>query len=130
MFVEGAQVVGRYLQDFYAGEPALTRNTVGAGAAFYVATLPNTQGWRELLTTVCAAHGIGSPLAGGAVPPSGVEVTRRIGPGGAVVYLINHDRTAAVEVTLPATCIDLVSRAEVRGAITLAPLAVRILREQ
>jgi beta-galactosidase len=130
LFVEGAQVVGRYLRDFYADEPALTRNTVGSGAAFYVATLPSTQGWRELLTTVCAAHGIGSPLAGGAVPPSGVEVTRRIGPGGAVIYLINHNRAASVEVTLPAPCVDLVSRAEVRAAITLAPLDVRILREQ
>jgi len=130
LFVDGAQVVGQYLQDFYAGETALTRNTVGAGAAFYVATLPSTQGWRELLTTVCSAHGIGSPLAGGAVPPPGVEVTRRIGPGGAVVYLINHNRAVSVEVTLPAPCVDLVSRAEVRGAITLAPLDVRILREQ
>jgi len=59
-----------------------------------------------------------------------VEVTRRIGPGGAVIYLINHNRAASVEVTLPAPCVDLVSRAEVRAAITLAPLDVRILREQ
>lgn len=129
LFVDSAEVVGRYLRDFYADEPALTRNTVGAGAAFYVATLPSTQGWRDLLTTVCAAHGIGSPLAGGAVPPTGVEVTRRIGPGGAVVYLINHDRSAPFDVTLPGACIDLVSGDEVRGVITLAPLDVRILRE-
>ena len=35
---EGAQVLGRYTDDFYAGRPAVTVNTFGRGQAYYIAS--------------------------------------------------------------------------------------------
>jgi beta-galactosidase len=35
---EGAEVIGHYREDFYAGRPALTVNRFGAGQAYYLAT--------------------------------------------------------------------------------------------
>ncbi|MBR6635173.1 MAG: beta-galactosidase, partial [Clostridia bacterium] len=34
---QGAQILGEYKEDFYAGMPALTANTIGKGKAYYVA---------------------------------------------------------------------------------------------
>ena len=34
---EGAEVLGKYTSDFFSGEPAVTKNTYGKGAAYYTA---------------------------------------------------------------------------------------------
>lgn len=130
LFVDGAEPVGTYERDFYAGEPALTRHRVGDGSAYYLATLPTEQAWRRLLTALCQQHGIGSPLAGGAPPPAGVEVTRRIGPDGTgVVFVLNHDRArrAVVQLATPGT--DLLTGEHLHGVVTLEPLTVLVVQE-
>ncbi|HEY6739856.1 MAG TPA: beta-galactosidase, partial [Actinopolymorphaceae bacterium] len=98
LWLEGASAVAVYERDFYAGEPALTRNLVGAGRAYYLAALLTGAGLRSLLGGLCGELGLGSPLAAGAAPPDGVEVTRRVAPSGssgdeplAVLYLLNHN---------------------------------------
>ena len=129
LFVEAATVVGRYTDDFYAGEPAMTRQSVGSGEALYVAAVPSVAGWRDILGAAFARHDIGSPLAEGAAPPAGVEVTRRIGPGGSVVFLVNHDRASAAEVTLAHPGRDVLTSTAVEGVVGLEPLGVRIVLE-
>ena len=38
MHLEGAESLGTYEKDFYKGMPAVTRNTYGKGAVYYVGT--------------------------------------------------------------------------------------------
>lgn len=42
---EGADIIARYGDDFYAGMPAVTRNTFGKGKAWYVATIRRNVSW-------------------------------------------------------------------------------------
>lgn len=131
LYLEGAEPIGVYERDFYAGAAAFTRHRVGDGTAYYLATLPTEQSWRSILRTVCDGRGIGSPLAGGAEPPPGVEVARRVRPdGGGVLFLINHDREQPAVVELGTAGLDLLTGEALAGMVTLPPLAVRVLQER
>lgn len=68
------------------GGPAVTRATRGAGAAWYVATWLDEDGWGALVHDLLAATGI-APVAD--VDP-GIEAVRRIGPSGSWLFLLNH----------------------------------------
>lgn len=128
VWLSGAEPIALYDRDFYAGEPALTRNSFGEGQAYFLATLLTPDSLRRLIGAICTERGIGSPLADGAAPPEGVEVTSRTAPdGGNALYLLNH-RTDEVEVALPAgEYVDLLSDQTCTGTTTLPVRGVRIL---
>lgn len=77
--VAGAEI----LATFDDGAPALTRNTHGAGEAYYMATLPDREGKLRLARHLAERAGA-KPVAENL--PWGVEAARR----GDVVTLINH----------------------------------------
>ncbi len=136
VILSGAEAVGGYDRDFYAGEPALTRNRVGAGQAFYLAALPTRDSIRTFLAAVCAEIGLGSPLAGGAPPPAGVEVTRRVGPAGpdgqdgaALLYLLNHTTEDADVRLRPGVHTDLLGGTRWEDSVRVPGRGVRILAE-
>lgn len=130
LFLEGAKPVGEYTRDFYAGEPALTRNSYGQGQAYYLPTLLTGDGQRRLLTALCTEVGIGSPLAGGAPPPAGMEVTRRVGPSGAgVLYLLNHGADAARVRLRPGVHTDLLTGRTYDAEVSVPLRGVLILAE-
>ncbi|MBW7461214.1 beta-galactosidase trimerization domain-containing protein, partial [Paenibacillus sepulcri] len=54
---EGADVIAEYGDDFYAGMPALTRNSFGSGEAWYVATSPDASFLQGFLGSLCAERG-------------------------------------------------------------------------
>ena len=126
--MEGAETLGVYTDDFYAGEPALTRNRAGQGQAYFLATHLEEAGLRAVLQAICAEQGIVSPLAEGAIPPPNVEVTqRKTGDAPALLYLLNHAPTAA-EVTLTSGhYTDLLSGETFTETVPLPGRAVRIL---
>jgi beta-galactosidase len=80
-------------------------------------------GATRLMTMICAELGIASPLANGAVPPRGVEVTKR----GELIYLLNHNVEPS-QVTLEGGGSDLLSGERFTGAIPLPARSVRILQ--
>jgi len=127
--LEEAEAVAAYTADFYAGEPALTVNTFGTGRAYYLATRPDEAALRSLLKDLCAEQEITSPLAGGAAPPTGVEVTVRVSPEGEdLLYVLNHN-TQPVQVALESgEYSDLLTGETVHGTASLDAWAVRILR--
>ena len=127
--VEGAETLGRYTRDFYAGEPCLTVNPFGAGRAYYLATRIGEEPLRSLLAALCAEQNIRSPLADGAAPPWRVEVTERVSPeGDALLYLLNHNTETAEVGLAPGDYTDLLTGETLSGAASLEARAVRILR--
>ncbi|MBC8103977.1 MAG: beta-galactosidase [Cytophagales bacterium] len=126
--LEAAQMVAAYTDDFYAGEPALTVNTLGQGRAYYLATRPEDDALTAILAALCAERGIGSPLGGGTPPPAGVEVSGRVSPGGSpLLYLLNHSLSSVNVALPPGTYTDLLTGETLAEIASLEPRGVRIL---
>jgi beta-galactosidase len=81
---DGAQPLAEFAHGPLAGIPALLRNEYGAGAAWYVATLPEAWTLARLLEMACAEAGV-EPAHQGL--PDGVEAVRR----GDLLFLLNHN---------------------------------------
>jgi beta-galactosidase len=101
--------------------PALTRNDVGLGSAWYLATRPERAGLDAVLDLLVPAAGL--PAAAVA---QGLEVVRRVGPDARYLFVINH---ADVDASLPAHGVDLLTGSRHDGALTVAAGGVAVLRE-
>ncbi|WOI60754.1 beta-galactosidase [Streptomyces fradiae] len=112
-----AEVVAAYRSGETAGLPAVLRR----GGAWYVSTLPDPDGLRGLLVRAAAGAGVRPVLEG---LPAGVEAVRR----GRLLFVLNHGREP-VEVPVPGAFRDLLSGADVAGALRLERYGVAALRE-
>ena len=124
---EGAETIGTYQADFYAGTPAVTRNRFGDGHGWYVAAGLDQQGVSWVMRQVLAQHDVEARYPD--VPD--LESAVRVTPDGArVLFLLNH-RDEPVEVTAKRGGIDLLTETRVeRGApLRLEPRGVKVLRE-
>ena len=95
-------MLDRYAAGPLTGRPSLTRRATGAGAAWYLSTLPDDDALAAVCSTRVTGAGGVSPVAD--VPP-GVEAVRRRGAEGSWLFLVN-DTDQPQEV--PATGHDLV----------------------
>lgn len=86
MHLEGAQALGMYEEDFYAGTPAVTVNEYGSGKAYYVGTHSDQAFYQTFLHKLFAQAGI-KPVHH---TPSGVEAAVRENAGGRYLFLLNH----------------------------------------
>ena len=118
--LEGAEVVANFSGGPGEGEPAITRNAHGAGTGWYVGTRLDAAGMRALLHEVYADADI---------TPSGVadglEVITRHGADAVYRIAVNHRDD---DVELDASGIELLSGAEVSGALTIAAGGVAVIR--
>ena len=122
---EGAEVVGRFGADFYAGAPALTRRRLGRGWAWYVATAPEPLLIQRLVAHLAESHGI-QPVAHA---PEGVEVTRRVKGGVGYTFFLNHNEVA-VEVDVgERPRLELLGKVERSGKVVLPPRGVMIFKD-
>ncbi|SDT57125.1 beta-galactosidase [Jiangella sp. DSM 45060] len=80
---EGADVLATFAAGDVAGWPAVTRNTAGAGTAWYVATHPDADGLGRVTGALLAAAGVDGVLDRCA---DGVEAIVR----GDATFLLNH----------------------------------------
>ena len=121
---EGADVLASYAAGPLAGQPAVTRNSFGAGTAWYVSTQLD-EGARDRLFAGAAARAGAGPVIAGA--PPGVEMVRRHGDGGrSWLFVLNHTNAAAV---VEASGVELLSGQPADGRLEVAPGAVAVLRE-
>jgi beta-galactosidase len=121
----GADVLASYADGVLAGLPAITRNTVGHGTAWYVSTVLSGDAREALLRAAAAAAGV-RPVRPDA--PPGVAVTRRLGTGGrSWLFASNHTDAS---VTVPAEGLDLLTGRTVTGELVLPSHAVVVLREE
>jgi beta-galactosidase len=122
--LEGAVALAIYQQDFFAGTPAVTVNSFGQGAAYYLATKLAPADLERVLDGVCARAKV-TPLLR---TPKLVEVTLREDEDGRrFIFLLNHD---AKSVTIPLgkfTGKDLLTGKPVKRAVKLASLGVAVV---
>ncbi|GAA4699223.1 beta-galactosidase [Promicromonospora umidemergens] len=126
---EGAEVVGTYGAEFYAGTPAVTRHQPGGpdgGAAWYVATGLDDGGVDWVVRHVLDRHGLVGPYA----DTPDVELAVRSKDGVRFAFVLSH-ATEPVEVTVHASGVDLLTGRVVRQGETLLlnPTDVVLLRE-
>lgn len=121
----GAEVLATYGSDFYAGTPALTRNTFGKGAAYYIASDPEPAFLEAFYGQLIAQRGLTTWSS-----PAGVEVTQRHKNGQAITFVLNHN-AEPVSVPLPTNqrFINLLNDETITEALALGAYDAAILIE-
>ncbi|MEV4719974.1 beta-galactosidase [Micromonospora noduli] len=124
---QGAQVVGTYQADFYAGTPAVTRNSFGAGDGWYVAAGLDQAGVSWVVRQVLARHDLLGPYPD---VPDLESAVRVAADGSRLLFLLNH-RAEPVEVTARTGGVDLLTgdRTAAGGALRLPAYGVVVLEE-
>ncbi|PUA80113.1 beta-galactosidase [Nocardioides currus] len=118
----GASAVATYADGPAAGLPAVTRQEVGDGAAWYVATRLSPDGTDRLVARLVEESGV-ERLAG-AGPD--VEVVRRAGDDASWLFVINHGDD---EARVPVRGTDLGTGSRVEQELVVAGGGVAIVRE-
>jgi beta-galactosidase len=119
--LEGGQGVAHYDSGPLEGQPAVVRNRLGEGVAYYCSAGLDERGLAMLARGAREAARV-DPVV---VAPPGVEACLR----GAFLFLLNHtDET--VEIELPAAgAINMLRGTEVESPLRLGPLGVAVLRD-
>lgn len=91
--VVGAQVIGRFADDFYEGRPALTVNRYGKGLAFYVASRNEAAFQDALLPTLARRAGVRPAID--CELPYGVTAQVRHSPLCDYLFLLNASEKVA-----------------------------------
>jgi beta-galactosidase len=125
---QGAEAVGTYQADFYAGTPAVTRNRFGAGDGWYVAAGLDQPGVSWVVRQVLDRHDLAGPYPD--VPD--LETAVRVTPDGTRLRLLLNHRDEPVEVPAHTGGVDLLTgeRVESGRPVTLDPRGVLVLREE
>jgi beta-galactosidase len=114
----GAEAVETFTEYPLEGVPALTRNTAGSGAAWYLATFPDRDGIESVVERLLAESGV-TPVA---QTDAGVELTRRrTADGSSYLFAINHSRSSA---SVQASGTDLLSGEPFAGTVAAGSVAV------
>lgn len=121
-----ADVVASFTGGAADGSPAITRNSWGEGAAWYLATLPAADAYRDLMARIVAEAGL-TPPASVIGELGALELVRRRSADQSYLFIVNH---GAAEVTVDATGLDLVTETAMDGHVVVPAGAVRIIREE
>ena len=116
----GAEILGEYQSDFYAGMPALTENSYGNGKAYYAAFRNDDDFTTDFCSALIEKTGIAPDTDIEA--SSGIEIRKR----GNTVFVLNFS-DAENEVTLDKEYKNIISGETVSGKITLPVCGYLIL---
>jgi beta-galactosidase len=119
---QGAEVLARYAQDYYAGQPAVTRNHFGAGQAIYLGAFGSEAFDEAVFGWLLQESGLACALKTSA----GVEVCERW-QGNRVLRFVLNFTASAQWVELPAPHRNLLTGTLVSGTLQLAANDVLIL---
>jgi beta-galactosidase len=121
---DGAEVLGAYGSDFYAGTPALTSHTHGGGRALYLAAGFDDRFLADFARTLCRQLGLRRAME--ADLPEGVTAQLRTGREEELVFLLNFAAEAR-SVDCGGRMRDAVDRTPVEGALLLPGYGWRVL---
>lgn len=128
----GADALLDYSEGPLSGRPAVTRNSFGAGAAWYVSTVLEPATLTGLLADIVREAGLGRAGLGGAglddtrSATPGVEIVRRTDAVHEWVFILNHTDD---EIRHGVAGFDLVSQQDVDGTAGLAPGGTHVIRQ-
>jgi beta-galactosidase len=132
--LEGAEAISVFTNGPVPGVAAVTRNAVGDGVAWYLATVLDEASLSETLLRAARDAGVEIP----AVHPGGVEIVRRAGASDSWVFIINHTDVAfeyrthgteiitGAQIGIPAPATSEISQ---DGTLDVPAGAVRVVRE-
>jgi beta-galactosidase len=123
---EAAAILATYKADFYAGRPALTVNSFGQGAAYYVASRNEGRFLDDLYGALSERLALRRSLQ--ADLPAGVSAQLRTDGETEYIFLMNFERAPA-RIDLGAHAyVDLLTGTRVAGRIDLEGYDVLVLR--
>ncbi len=125
---EGAEVLGVYTDDFYAGRPALTLNRFGQGRAYYMATRLHDDFLHAFYNKVVADAGVSRAID--TALPRGVTATVRTDGIADYVFVQNFSGMPRRVELDNRSYIDLESGEPVGPGIDLDANGVRVLKRQ
>jgi beta-galactosidase len=121
-----AAKLAEYVGSYYAGAPALVRNTHGSGSVYYYGAVFNVDAARALIGHL----GLFSPVGDWLDLPQPVELCIRQHPetGERLIFLLNYSDQPQT-ITLHKTVTDVLRGKQMEGLIELAPFDVCVLSE-
>jgi beta-galactosidase len=122
--LKSAQAIATFEQDYYTGNPAVTRNRFGKGTAFYVGTLPDQNGMDWLIEQACEAAGI-KPIISNV--PKGIELIRRANGTQTWLFILNHS-SEEVEIPLDQPGYEVLTSTKLEKTLHLGPVDVAIIQ--
>jgi beta-galactosidase len=121
----GSTVLAEYAEDYYAGMPALTKNSFGKGKAYYVAARFDEASLETFYGALIRRHGLKRNLA--VDLPVGVTVQRRVSDEREFLFLGNFTPKTQV-VDLGAREFEsLLDGRDVTGPLELGPFGSEVL---
>ena len=117
-----AEILAVYSDGPVAGSPAVTRNRVGNGSAYYVGTSLSRDGLTEIVALLAADAGL-TPAVAGLAP--GIEAVTRASGTDRWTFVINHSDSPA---TVGVAGTDLITGETVRDTLTVAAGGVSVVR--
>jgi len=101
---ENAQTIACYADDFYAGTPAVCRNSFGKGGVWYFGSRPEAALVDHFTSVICGECGIKPVFP----RQEGIEATRRIKGKKEFIFVLNHNKSGT-EIMIPFACRDLLT---------------------
>ena len=123
----GAEVLGRYSSDFYKDSPAVTRNKLGKGQAYFIGARTGSGFLRDIYGEILGGLALPElPVKGSA----GVSIQIRENADFCYYFVMNFNE-AECEITLAEDMPDLISGETVpKGRQSLGPYGVYIFKQK
>ena len=121
--LDGAEIVGRYSEGYYAGAGAIVKNSFGKGSVYYFGGAFNEETAKVFLEKLAVV----SPYASFIDAPAACEISVRANGKDKYLFLLNYTNAEQpFELKLPA--VNLYTGAEEAGKQTLEPYGTRVYR--
>lgn len=124
---EGAQTIGTYEKDFYAGKPALTVNALGKGKAYYIASRMEQRFfddfYRGLENDLSLTRSLDADL------PAGVTAHYRTDGKDRFIFVMNFTNAEQSIALGVKEYGNMLAGGKLRERLTLAPFDIAVLRE-
>lgn len=119
-----AEVVATYASDYYAGQPAITVNSYGAGRVFYIGCDLDSDFLNRIVKQIADLAGVEQAISS---TIDGVEAVIKVKDSIEFMVLMNHNGTEA-SVSINGKYQDLITEAFVDASIILPAYGVVVLK--
>ena len=124
----GCEVLATYKNDFYSGQPAVTKNRFGLGTCYYLATRTTSEMLDDFYAKVIREAGIESCTEHRL--PQGVSIQPRGGNGEEYLFVMNFEnRGTDIPLKRGKRYVDLITGSDVAEQVFLRGYGVAVLKE-